>query len=264
MREKRRKRGLRGLSLVALAVALTGAAMSVGAAGAAALPAPTVGTAGQDSLYAVVDTLPEFPGGKAACTRWLRGQIRYPDDCLKAGVEGTVKVSFVVEADGAVTGAEAVSSPHPSLSAEALRVVAEMPRWKPGRRAGEAVRARFTLPVSFRLDGEVLGFADGLFADPEVAPEFPGGREAMQAWLGKHLKYPRACRSRYIEGKVFVTFVVEADGSLADVEVIKSPHEALSAEAVRVVRKMPRWKPGTLSGKPVKVRYVLPVLFRCK
>ena len=94
----------------------------------------------------------------------------------------------------------------------------------------------------------------------EKMPSFPGGSEALKEYLKKNTRYPNpdAC----IQGRVVVVFVVDEKGNLSDVKVARSVEPSLDAEAVRIVKSMPRWNPGMQNGKAVKVRYTLPVTFR--
>ena len=95
----------------------------------------------------------------------------------------------------------------------------------------------------------------------EKMPEFPGGPDAMMTYLARNVRYPTAAMDNGIQGKVFVSFVVKTDGSLDDVQVARSVDPSVDAEAVRVVKSMPKWKPGIQDGKPVNVRYLVPVIF---
>lgn len=95
----------------------------------------------------------------------------------------------------------------------------------------------------------------------EVDPEFPGGFGAMTEWIGNEVEYPELCKEMGIGGIVYVQFVVNTDGSITNVKTLKSPHDDLSNEAMRVVRKMPKWKPGEQAGKAVRVRYQIPIHF---
>lgn len=119
--------------------------------------APEVAVTGYDGgtetpkVFDVVEQMPEFPGGMEALMQFMSKNMKYPDEATKAGQEGRVIVSFVVEADGRVTNAKVVRSVAPLLDAEALRVIGLMPRWEPGRQNGEAVRVKYTIPVTFRL-----------------------------------------------------------------------------------------------------------------
>jgi protein TonB len=101
-----------------------------------------------------------------------------------------------------------------------------------------------------------------IFLVVEQAPEFDGGLAAMYKFIQKNMGYPAKARRMNIEGTVFVGFVVERDGSIADVQIVKGIDSDCDKEAVRVVSKMPPWKPGKQSGKPVRVRFILPIKFK--
>lgn len=92
-------------------------------------------------------------------------------------------------------------------------------------------------------------------------PEFPGGPEALMNFMQDNIKYPRMAREDKISGRVIVSFIVEKDGSIDDVNVLQSVDRSLDAEAVRVVKAMPKWKPAFVEGKPVRVQFNLPVKF---
>ena len=92
--------------------------------------------------------------------------------------------------------------------------------------------------------------------------EFPGGNMAASNWISKNMTYPEECRKQGIEGRVVIKFVVNKDGSIVDAEAVKSPHPALAAEALRVVKSMPKWKPAKEGGKVVRSRFNIPIMFR--
>jgi protein TonB len=95
----------------------------------------------------------------------------------------------------------------------------------------------------------------------EVMPEYPGGQEALMNYLTKNLKFPDEAREQGVQGTVFIVFIVEMDGRISGVRVLRGMGGALDEEAMRVVRNMPMWKPGTQRGKAVRVRYNLPIRF---
>ena len=101
-----------------------------------------------------------------------------------------------------------------------------------------------------------------IFQVVEQMPEFPGGMQALMAYLSKNIKYPSVAQDNGIQGRVLVSFVVNKDGSIVDPEVIKSVDAALDKETMRVIKAMPKWNPGKQRGKPVRVKYTVPVLFR--
>ncbi len=101
-----------------------------------------------------------------------------------------------------------------------------------------------------------------IFMVVEDAPEFPGGTQALLDYLRKNIKYPAICRENNIQGRVLVSFVVNKDGAIVDPEVVKGVNPSLDKEALRVISGMPNWKPGSQRGKPVRVKYTVPVNFR--
>jgi len=102
------------------------------------------------------------------------------------------------------------------------------------------------------------------FVVVEEMPEFPGGQEAMMAWIMNNVRYPAEASAQNVYGLVRVSFVVRANGKVSDVKVEKSAHPLLDAEAVRVIKSFPDWKPGTQHGKPVDVGFTVPVEFLLK
>lgn len=101
--------------------------------------------------WLIVEIMPKFPGGEQALMQFLSEKIRYPDNARKAGLEGAVHLGFVVDEKGDITEITCLRSPGEILTAEAMRVVGLMPRWKPGIQSGHRVKVRMTLPVNFRL-----------------------------------------------------------------------------------------------------------------
>ena len=96
----------------------------------------------------------------------------------------------------------------------------------------------------------------------EQMPEFPGGMPAMIEFLQTNLKYPSDAKKQNVGGRVLVMFVVETDGSISNVRLAKKVFPSLDAEAVRVVKAMPKWNPGKEKGKPVRVNFSLPIVFK--
>lgn len=103
-----------------------------------------------------------------------------------------------------------------------------------------------------------------IFAIVEKMPEYPGGMAEMMKYLSQNIKYPMHAREVGIQGRVIVVFVVNKDGSITNPEVVKGVEKSLNQEAIRVITSMPKWEPGTQRGKPVRVRYTLPVVFRLR
>ena len=102
-----------------------------------------------DLPFTVVEEMPHFNGD---LNKWLRKNLRYPARCAEMGIEGKIFVEFVVEKDGSITSINVIRSADPDLSQEAIRVVKAMPKWKPGMQRDKAVRVKFTIPITFKLN----------------------------------------------------------------------------------------------------------------
>ena len=162
---------------------------------------------------------------------------------IKSESEALVsKVMPVVQAQAA-TPASAVAE----LPVQRAESVAREAEAQPEAGAPEAI-----VPVP---DGEVYDVT-------EQAPEFPGGQAAFMKWLSDNIKYPAEAAKNGIEGRVIVQFVIGSDGTVSDAVVRRSVDPLLDAEALRVINAMPAWTPGKQDGKPVAVRYTIPVTFR--
>ena len=99
-----------------------------------------------------------------------------------------------------------------------------------------------------------------IIVDP--MPEFKGGKQGLVKYLSENIRYPESARRKNIEGKVFVSFVVGSDGKVKDCKIAKSVSSELDKEALRVIKRMPKWKPGEQHGKPIPVSYTLPINFK--
>jgi len=105
----------------------------------------------EQEIFQVVEEMPEFPGGMPECMKFLGKNIKYPQISQENGVQGRVIVQFVVNKDGSIVDPVVVRGVDPYLDKEALRVIAMMPKWKPGKQRGKPVRVKYTVPVMFRL-----------------------------------------------------------------------------------------------------------------
>ncbi len=101
-----------------------------------------------------------------------------------------------------------------------------------------------------------------IYSVPETFPEYPGGMQAMMLYLAENIKYPTVAAENGIQGKATCSFIINKDGSISNVEIVRSAGDpSLDKEAVRVIKSMPKWKPGTIKGKPVRVKFAAPVKF---
>ena len=126
--------------------------------------------------------------------------------------------------------------------------------------ASAAQTETFVAPVVEEEEEEES--AQQIFTVVEKQPEFPGGTAELFKYLNKAIKYPVIAQENGIQGRVVCSFVVNRDGSIVDIQVMRGVDPSLDKEAMRVISEMPKWKPGKQRGKPVRVRFILPVQFR--
>ena len=129
-------------------------------------------------------------------------------------------------------------------------------------RTVEAVRNDIAVAVPPPPPAPKPEVANKVFDVVEEMPSFPGGQGALMAFLSSNIKYPVVAQENGVQGRVIVGFVVEKDGSISDVKVMRSVDPSLDREAQRVVKAMPKWKPGKQNGSAVRVKYTVPVVFR--
>lgn len=129
-------------------------------------------------------------------------------------------------------------------------------------RLAEAVRSDIAVAAPPPPPAPKPEVSNKVFDFVEEMPHFPGGAAALQAFLSSNTKYPVVAQENGVQGRVLVSFVVERDGSITDVRVVRSVDPSLDREASRVVRSMPRWSPGKQNGSAVRVKYTVPVVFR--
>lgn len=189
-------------------------------------------------------TLPFFPGD---WDEWIKERVL--EEGYVYSEEKGVWIGLVVEADGRIAAARLRRDMDAERGTAALRLIEDMPKWVPGRLNGSPVRMRAVVRVPIgALAYQIV----------EVMPQFSGGD--MTKWIEENVRYPEDVVGDP-HGKVFVKFIVEADGRLTNVGVLKPFDPALDREAVRVVKSMPKWISGKHKGKPVRVGFIIPVSF---
>ena len=212
-------------------------------------------------VFLEAEVMPEYPGGMAALATFLGENIVYPEAAKSSSTEGKVIISFVIDKDGSVTDVNADNGIGNGCDEEAVRVVSIMPDWTPGYIKGEAVKVSFKLPVMFTLDN--YEDMDSVYKVVEFMPEFPGGIQALLQYLGSNIKYPEQAKKDSVQGRVFISFVVEKDGQVSNAKLLRGIGGGCDEESLRVVNSMPKWTPGKDENEnPVRVAYNLPVLFK--
>jgi bla regulator protein blaR1 len=214
---------------------------------------------GENDVFSVVEEMPQYPGGTDELIAYLSSNIVYPEEAKNNNTQGKVIVNFVVNKHGEVTNVNVKKGIGSGCDEEAVRVVSNMPAWVPGKHKGKTVKVNYELPINFVFDNKV---EDEVFVVVEDMPEFPGGTKELINYLSNNIKYPEEAKKNQVQGKVFVSFVVEKNGEVNNVSVLRGIGSGCDKEAVRVVEMMPKWEPGTQNDKPVRVKYNLPINFK--
>ncbi len=241
-------------------------------------------------LLGVPEYMPSFPGGEMALMDYILEHLVYPQEAKDAGVEGRVFIGFVVMEDGSLGCFKVFRGLGYGCDEAAMDVVRKMPKWKPGAQRGKPVQVPFVIPVNFKLEDKMVQVKDNkpvsalnegvlvaeyvspmtdVVEDPEnevyqiveQMPQFPGGVSLMMEYVREHTVYPEEAKRKGIQGRVYVSFVVETDGSISNAKVLRGIGNGCDEEAVRVVESMPKWSPGVHKGETVRVSYQIPLLF---
>lgn len=204
----------------------------------------------------------EFPGGDEARIKFYQNNIRYPLEARNQNIQGTVQYKVFIETDGTVTSPSIISGIGGGCDEEVLRVAALMPKWKPAMKDGKSLRTSVILPIKFTLsDKASIDENEQVFAVVEETPKFPGGDEARAAYLQKAISYPEKAKKDKIEGTVYVSFIVEKNGTISNVKVLRGIGGGCDEMAVSAIQNMPAWTPGMQRGKAVRVQFNMPVKF---
>ena len=244
-----------------------------------------------DTVYQIVDEMPQFQGGEARVIKYVADNVVYPAKAKEDGIEGRVFISFIIEKDGSVSNAKVVRGIGGGCDEEAIRVISAMPKWKPGRKNGKPVRVSYMMPIHFKIGEKGVHIKtedqdhrweyqtpgkvgkvekviqngpdeNGVYQVVEEMPQFPGGENALVDFVAKNIVYPKEAQEKGISGRVFVSFIVEKDGSISNVDVKRGIGSGCDEEAVRVISAMPKWKPGKMKGEPVRVSYMMPITYK--
>lgn len=221
-------------------------------------------------IYTFVEHMPLFEGGEAGMMQYIGQNLRYAE-----GLPGGLLVaSFVVNPDSSVSDVAILKGLHPELEKESVRVIESMSgKWVPGRQNGKLVAVRFTLPIRFEGSepkspaktntahqvNSTGQFSNSSMREGDVMPDYKEGIAELYKFIDKN-KINKSLKSPW--GISQISFIVHEDDSLSDFRVVKSLSPALDQEAIRVLTLTSGdWNPGMQLGKPVKVRFTVPVRF---
>src|SRR5688572_2656098 len=235
------------------------------------MPAQVSGQAKGDKVYDAVEIPAQPKGGIDAFQEYITSNLNYPTLSLRSKTQGIVEVSFIIEKNGSVSNAEIIKGLDDACNKEAIRVVKTSPNWVPAKHKGQVVRQRVVMPINFTIPSQLATqppVADSSKTNtlkqiaPEEAARPEGGQDAFFAYLKANQKYPAKAKKNQVQGKVMVEFVVEKDGSLSNLKVIKRLGNGLDEEAIRLIEKGPKWLPAKYNGEPIRQKMILPVIFQ--
>lgn len=206
------------------------------------------------------DKEPSFPGNEKSLFKWLnenlqqRNKIKYEEFTI-------IPVQFTINRDGSVCNIHIMEQSHKSLHPEIIRLLSSMPKWKPATIKRNPVRCSVNKYLYISCDDSCH-----LKIVKHEQPKFKGGENAFYEFLKDVVIYPTEARKAGIEGKSYINFVIEANGKVSNVKVVKSSgNTQLDEEAIRIIQySSQKWKPGTIDGKKARIMYTVPISFKLK
>lgn len=243
-----------------------------------------------DVPFSIVEEVPVFPGCESNLDQsdcfiqkmqeHIRNNFNYPEEAQNIGIQGKVNLMFVIDEKGNVTNLK-MRGPHEILETEAKRIISLLPKMAPGKHKGEIVKVPFSMPIAFKLQGEIKetkkddiisqDAIDVPFSVVEEVPVYPGCEDANDKkacfnnnifkHIGAHFKYPIEAQNKQIQGKVNVVLKINENGLVENVKM-RGPDKLLEAEAARIISLLPEMKPGKQRGKAVGVLFSTPITFK--
>lgn len=211
-----------------------------------------------DAIYSTagIEVKPTFPGGINEFYQYIGKNFRTPK---VEGLQGKVYVTFIIEKDGSVTDIKILRDIGYGTGEEAVRVLKECPKWNPGIQNGKPVRVLYSLPIAITAQKKTE-IKEPIYVKIaiESPPDFIGGEKKLNEYVKQNFKVPSGCP----EGKIPVTFVVEKDGSLSDIKILRDLGLGAGEEAIRVLKNSPKWNPGIKNKQAVRVQYHLLIAVR--
>jgi TonB family protein len=229
--------------------------------------------------YVRVDTDPQFQG--QSFEQYLTDHLHLRT-YSKAIAYGNAILAMKIENDGTLSDVRLLKTLSPDVDKEIIRIVSTSPKWQPAVANHNPVGVYVVFNITVSAQGTVQAAPQkkqihitpvatrssapakpaAIKKYPPTEPEFPGGDDAFGRYLGANIVYPMSAKKNKIEGVVFLVFAINTDGSIGQIRIARSPSPDLSAEAIRVVKASPKWKPATENGKPIEGSHAVPINFK--
>lgn len=224
---------------------------------------------------------PKFPGGDSAIFKYVENTINYPAIALENGIEGSIVCEFSIAESGELTNLVITHGEDNFLIKEVASVLFQTPKFQPGTLNGIPRVFKYSATVSFWMVkdtpthktninehhaeltqfGPVTNIPEDFYSIVETMPKYPGGDAALLKFIAETVEYPVEAYQKKLNGVVYISYIVDVDGSIKDVQIAKGSHKTLNEEAVRVVKLLKGYKPGIQDGKPVPVQFTVPIRF---
>ncbi|GAB3920807.1 TonB family protein [Mucilaginibacter myungsuensis] len=223
-----------------------------------------------NEIFSAVEQSAEYPGGISVFYDQVEKNLRRPKDQESNRGYGKVFVTFVVEKDGSLTAFKVLRGIGTFYDEEAQRVIKSLGKWNPGKNNNTVVRQQYTIPINFAESNSPQATAVAtprmdknttIYSAVEQQASYPDGAQKFVEYVKSNMRYPTAARANNVQGKVFLTFVVEQDGSLTDIKVLRGVSKDIDEEAVRLVKASGKWQPAKLGSSVVRQQYTLPISF---
>jgi TonB family protein len=190
--------------------------------------------------------------------------------CTKNHIHGNVEIGFIVDEYGRISDFQIVKSVYKELDEQSLKMAKLLPKLEPATKLGKAIKVKVKCTFEYTIkaaryesaNDEDTSKEDSNKSGDTTFAQFPGGEVALTNFLNHNIIYPPNAREFDIQGQVVVGFVVNEDGIISEIKIIKSVDKELDAEAVRVVKMLPKFKPASIHGKALKTNYMYPISFK--
>ncbi len=215
----------------------------------------------QNVVFNNPEVAAKYPMGEAAFDEYLT-QKAAKNGAPKV-IYGTKKISLDLQIDktGKIVGQQNISASNPA-EGEAIKLLfADCPLFNPAMVETVPVQSLQRVTLTLSSNGIKMGQEEKIYTKVTEMPEFPGGPMALRSFISSNIRYPKVAAQSKLQGKVFVSFIVNAEGKVTDAKIAKGIHPLLDSEAIRIVNSMPGWRPRKENGKAVNVSYTVPINF---
>ncbi|MEI8202059.1 MAG: energy transducer TonB [Bacteroidota bacterium] len=205
-----------------------------------------------------VDEMPHYMGGEDNLMNFLDFYIKYPEKDKESEYQGTVSLKFIVDVTGKIDSVEAFNYKSEKYSNDVVRAFKMMPKWIPALKDGKATKVHFQMAIS---EINIIHKNRIISENYDVLPEYQGGEGGRAQFLTNSIKYPQFAKEHGQQGTVYIQVIIDETGKMVSAFALKGVSKDIDEETLRVVRLMPKWKPGIKDNKAICCKVVFPVKY---